>query len=225
MRAFKMIGAVVAFAAMGIAAAHAAPGYSTVNLNLRTGPDTEFPRVDVIPEGDPIEVLGCLRDESWCDIVWERNRGWVFSEYIAVDYRGEYVPLPDYGLSAFRIPVVRFAASDYWGRHYVGRPWYSDRQRWYRHTPRARQGWRAPPSGKRSPGWWRSGYQAPKGMRPPERGWKRPDRQRGGPNQHDRRQGDGRRDGRSDNRPYVNQDNRQDQRQGGRQDHRQDGRR
>ncbi|HRN87608.1 SH3 domain-containing protein [Hyphomicrobium sp.] len=218
MRAFKIIGAVVAFAAMGIAAAHAAPGYSTVNLNLRTGPDTEFPRVDVIPEGDPIEVLGCLRDESWCDIVWDGNRGWVFSEYIAVDYRGEYVPLPDYGLSAFRIPVVRFAASDYWGRHYVGRPWYSERQRWYRHTPRVRQGWRAPPSGKRTPGWWRSGYQAPKGMRPPERGWKRPDRHRGGAQHHDRRRGDAhdaRRDGRGDGR----HDGRQDGRHDGRHDH------
>lgn len=207
MRAIKMIGAVVAFAAMGIAAAQAAPGYSTVNLNLRTGPDTEFPRVDTIPEGDPIEILGCLRDESWCDIVWAGNRGWVYSEYIAVDHRGDYVPLPDLGLSAFRIPVVRFAASDYWGRHYVGRPWYAERNRWYGYKPRARKGWRAPPSGKRTPGWWRSGYQAPKGLKPPsERGWKRPDR-RAGPGRHD-----GRRDGRQDDRRDGRHDGRHDRR-------------
>lgn len=196
MKAIRMFGAVVAFAAMGIAAAHAAPGYSTVNLNLRTGPDTEFPRVGVIPEGDPVEILGCLRDESWCDIVWDGSRGWVYSEYIALDYRGDYVPLPDLGLSAFRIPVVRFVASDYWSRHYVGRPWYAERNRWYGYKPRPRQGWRAPPSGKRTPGWWRSGYQAPKGMKaPPSRGWKRPDR-KGGHGRHE----DGRHDGRHEHR-------------------------
>lgn len=195
MRAIKIIGAVVAFAAMGIAAAQAAPGYSMVNLNLRTGPDTDFPRVGLIPEGDPVEVLGCLRDESWCDIVWAGNRGWVYSEYIALDYRGDYVPLPDVGLSAIRVPVVRFVASDYWGRHYVGRPWYAERQRWYKHTPRVRQGWRAPPSGKRQPGWWRSGYKAAPGLKPPPaKGWKRPDR-KGGPGRHDDR-----RDGRQDRR-------------------------
>lgn len=199
MRAKRIIGAVVAFATMGIAAAQAAPGYSTVNLNLRTGPDTEFPRVDVIPEGDPVEILGCLRDESWCDIVWDGSRGWVYSEYIALDHRGDYVPLPDVGLSVFRIPVVRFVARDYWGRHYVGRPWYKERNRWYGYKPRPRAGWRAPPAGKRSPGWWRSGYRAPKGMRaPPERGWRRPDR-KGGPGRRDDRRED-RRDDRRDER-------------------------
>lgn len=199
MKPIRMFGAVIAFAAMGAAAAQAAPGYSTVNLNLRTGPDIEFPRVDVIPEGDPVEVLGCLRDESWCDIVWDGSRGWVFSEYIAFDYRGDYVPLPDVGLSIFDIPVVRFVARDYWGRHYVGRPWYSERNRWYGYKPRPRRGWRAPPPGKRKPGWWRSGYEAPRGMRAPSRGWRRPDRKKG-PDRHDGRRHEGRDHDRRDGR-------------------------
>lgn len=204
MRTMKLIGALVAFATMGIAAAQAAPGYSTVNLNLRTGPDTDFPRVDVIPEGNSVEILGCLRDKSWCDIVWDRSRGWVYSEYLAIDHRGDYVPLPDMGIAAFSIPAVRFVARDYWGRHYVGRPWYKERDRWYGFKPRPRVGWRAPPSGKRTPGWWRSGYKAPKGMKaPPGRGWHRPHR-KGGPGHRDGRRhdrhDDRRHDGRHDHR-------------------------
>lgn len=181
MRKLKLMGAVLGATLMGAAAAHAAPGYSTANVNMRAGPDIDFPRVDLIPEGSPLEIRGCLRDESWCDVIWAGNRGWVISEYLTFQRRGDYVLLPDVGLSALRIPVVRFAANDYWGRHYVGRPWYGERTRWYGYKPRPRQNWHAPPPGKRQPGWWRSGYQPYGGMKPPpEHGWKRPDRP-GGP--------------------------------------------
>lgn len=196
----RLIGAFAGLTLMGIAAAHAAPGFSTANVNMRTGPDTEFPAVDIIPEGEPVNIRGCLRDESWCDVIWAGSRGWVFSEYLAFEQRGEYIALPDVGPAAFAIPIIAFTAAEYWDRHYVGRPWYRDRARWYSYKPRARPGWHAPPPGHRSPGWWRSGYHAPGGMRPPpDRGWKRPhhhhdgDRHRGGDRRDDRR-GDDRRD-------------------------------
>lgn len=177
MKKLMLMAALAAFTAWGSAAAQAAPGVSTADVNLRSGPDTEYPSAGVIPEGSPIEVEGCLSDESWCDVVWSGNRGWVFSEYIAFDQRGEYVPLPDVGIAAFHIPVVRFIANDYWGRYYVSRPWYADRARWIKFAPRPRPGWHAPPPGVRARGWWRSGYRAPEGMRPPpERDWRRPDR-------------------------------------------------
>ncbi len=127
----KLIGAIAGLTLMGIAAAHAAPGVSTANVNVRTGPDTDFPSVGVIPEGDDVEIAGCLRDESWCDVIWAGNRGWVYSEYLAFDQRGEYVPLPDVGPEAFHVPFVTFVASDYWGRYYVGRPWWAERNRWF----------------------------------------------------------------------------------------------
>jgi len=179
MRLNKAMGIAAAIALLGPAvdAAQAAQGFATANVNIRTGPDTEFPSVGVIPEGTPVDVGGCLRDESWCDVRWGSEQGWVFSEYLALSYRGEMTPLPDVGLGGFHIPVVRFQAGDYWSRYYVGRPWYKDRSRWVAYKPRPRAGWRAPPPGARSPGWWRSGYQAPRGMRPPpDRGWRRPDR-------------------------------------------------
>jgi uncharacterized protein YraI len=176
----RLVAAViVAMASLGAAAAHAEEGFTTANVNIRTGPDIDFPSVGVIPEGDPIYVEGCLRDESWCDVQWDDERGWVYSEYLAFDYRGEVVPLPDMGLEVFHIPIIDFRFADYWDRYYVGRPWYRDRLRWRDFRPRPRVGWRAPPPGPRRRGWWRSGYNAPYGMRPPpDRGWRRPVRER-----------------------------------------------
>jgi uncharacterized protein YraI len=176
MRKLKLIGLVAGLTIVGIASANASPGFSTANVNVRTGPDTDFPSVGVIPEGDAVEIAGCLRDESWCDVVWAGNRGWVYSEYLAFEQRGEYVPLPDVGPAAFHVPFVTFVARDYWDRYYVGRPWYRDRARWYGFTVRARPDWHAPPPGRRTPGWWRAGYRAPGGMGPPPAHWRRHDR-------------------------------------------------
>lgn len=211
MRLGILAGAALAVAMLGATSAYAdAPAYTTANVNIRTGPDTDFPSVGVIPEGDDIFVEGCLRDESWCDVRWDGERGWVYSEYIAFDYRGETTLLPDVGLSVFDIPIISFAAERYWDRYYVGRPWYKDRNRWYRHTLRPRAGWRAPPSGPRKRGWWRKDYRAPKGMHaPPDRGWKRPARHRG----------DDRRDGRRDDRGGDHRGGGGDRRDGGRDRH------
>ena len=48
MKIIALIAAVAAFATLGVAAAHAEPGYSTANVNMRTGPDIEYPSVGVI---------------------------------------------------------------------------------------------------------------------------------------------------------------------------------
>ena len=94
MRLRTLLAAAAAVAALGAGAAQAAPGYATAYVNMRPGPDIDFPSIGVIPEGEPLRVQGCLRDESWCDVIWGPDRGWVFSEYLAFDYRGSMVPLP-----------------------------------------------------------------------------------------------------------------------------------
>ena len=97
MKIQRLVAVAVAALALSAAAAQAAPGFSTANVNIRTGPDIDFPSVGVIPEGEPLSIEGCLRDESWCDVRWDGGRGWVYSEYLAFDDRGEMVPLPDVG--------------------------------------------------------------------------------------------------------------------------------
>ena len=171
MRLLGLAAAIISFAAM-TAAVQAAPGFATADVNSRTGPDIEFPSAGIIPEGAPIDVQGCLNDESWCDVIWKGNRGWVFSEYLGFDYRGQIVLLPDAGPAVFSIPVVVFSTAEYWGRYYVGRSWYGIViGGWYQIHPRV--GWRTPPPGPRKAGWWRSGYRAPGGMKPPPERWRR----------------------------------------------------
>jgi len=168
-----MAGAALVAAFIVTGAAHAAPGFATADVNMRTGPDTEFPSVGVIPDGAPVEVFGCLNDESWCDVSSQDNRGWVFSEYLSIEYHGAVTALPDVGLGGFGIPVVVFNAGEYWNHYYVGRPWFRERDRWIAFKIHPREGWRAPPPGPRKAGWWRSGYRAPHGMRPPAEHWER----------------------------------------------------
>lgn len=196
--------ALMAFALLGATAAHAgAPGYTTADVNFRTGPDIDFPSVGVIPEGDDVFVVGCLRDESWCDVRWDGDRGWVYSEYLAFEYRGETVLLPDVGPEVFSIPIIAFAVASYWDRHYVGRPWYRKRDHWYNFRVRPRRGWRAPPRGQRTRGWWRKAYRTPHGMKaPPRQNWVRPHRderrnriQRNRGDRHDGRRGNDRQRG------------------------------
>jgi uncharacterized protein YraI len=225
MRVSRLVAAAVAALAMSAVAAQASPGFSTADVNIRTGPDIDFPSVGVIPEGEPLSIEGCLRDESWCDVRWDGGRGWVYSEYLAFDERGEMVPLPDYGAAYFRIPFVTFVARDYWDRYYVGRPWYRDRDRWYGYRIRPRVGWYAPPPGPRRSGWWRQNYHAPPGMRaPPGRGWRRPERYEHRGERRDDRRDDrgGRRDDRRDDRGDRRDDRRDDR--GDRRDDRRDDR-
>lgn len=168
MRVRGVLAVATLMAALGIAAAHAAePGFATVKVNLRTGPDTDFPSIGTIPEGERLHVEGCLHDKSWCDVRWGQERGWIYGEYVDFDQSGKMVPLPDYGAKYFHVPLVTFAARDYWNRYYVGRPWYADRDRWFAYQWRARPDWHAPPSGQRQPGWWRPGYVPPPGISPP----------------------------------------------------------
>jgi len=50
------------------AAALAAPGMITTSVNLRAGPSAEFPVVNRLPRGVPVEVHGCIRQALWCDV-------------------------------------------------------------------------------------------------------------------------------------------------------------
>ena len=177
MNKLKVLGAVIGITWLGIAAASAAPGYSTANVNMRTGPDLEYPAVEIIPEGTPIEVSGCLADESWCDVVAGANRGWVFSEYIAFEKGKDFVLLPDVGIETYKIPAVTFVAKDYWSKYYVARPWYVERDKWIAYKPHPRPGWAPPPPGPRVVGWWRHGYKPPEvGLVIPLEHWKHPRR-------------------------------------------------
>jgi uncharacterized protein YraI len=110
-------------------AALAAPGIVTVSTGLRAGPGPGFPLVDRIPGGSRVNVHGCLKGDTWCDVSWSDDRGWVSSRYLEYLYRNKYVYLPDY-VDVIDVPVVPFVLSSYWSSYYSGRPWYQRRAYW-----------------------------------------------------------------------------------------------
>ncbi|MBO0663229.1 SH3 domain-containing protein [Jiella sp. MQZ9-1] len=99
---------------------------ATTNVNLRAGPSTSYPAVDMVEAGEGLRVFGCLQTRSWCDVRYRGQRGWMSANYIAVasqSYRArrEFDP--------YSAPVITFSVDSYWGDHYRQRSWYRDRDR------------------------------------------------------------------------------------------------
>jgi uncharacterized protein YraI len=137
------VGAVIA-GFMLPAQAMAYEAYTRVDLNLRVGPDTTYGIIDVIPWGDPVEVLGCLEQFAWCDVEWYGLRGWVAATYL-VQPDNPTVYLPQFA-PRIGLPIVTFSFVSYHDRYYRDRPWYRERYGTWRgyeyrrgDRPRARQ--------------------------------------------------------------------------------------
>ena len=115
-------------------ATSAQEAFTSRSVNVRAGPDTSYPAVATLGGGAPVEVMGCLDDWSWCDVVFGYNRGWVYAPYLTYVYQGARVPFYSYAPS-FGIPIIAFSLGSYWDRYYRGRPWYGRRDYWERRAP------------------------------------------------------------------------------------------
>src|SRR6185437_2171977 len=124
-------------ASLGLASAQDA--YTSRPVNVRAGPDREYPLVARLDAGAPLDVHGCLEDWSWCDVSFEDSRGWVYAGGVSFVYQGGRVPLYSYG-PRLGLPIITFSLRTYWGDYYRGRPWYAQRDTWSHRTfpPHAR---------------------------------------------------------------------------------------
>ena len=111
--------------------ASAAYAYVTNNLNQRSGPNTRFPALDVIPVRTQITVNGCLKDLSWCEGAYGDIRGWMSASYLRLyDYNQQaWVEVDDYARTT-RLPRYTFDLDRYWTAHYRDRPFYPQRAAW-----------------------------------------------------------------------------------------------
>jgi len=132
-----LIGAVAAMGALVCAPAAKSQGVSAATttqvVNVRAGPQRDYPVVAVLGPGTPVHVYGCVRDYAWCDIDAGRVRGWAYAQFLASPYESRPVPLIDYG-AWIGLPVIVFSIG-YWDQHYRGRPWYRDRPHWAHRPP------------------------------------------------------------------------------------------
>lgn len=114
------------------ALAHAETAFVTADVNMRAGPDPGYPLIDQLRAGSEVDVQGCTQGYEWCDVIAYDNRGWVAGNYINYEYRDQPVLLPSYG-SQIGIPIIAFTIGSYWGNHYYNRPFYRERDHWYRY--------------------------------------------------------------------------------------------
>lgn len=141
-RRYSLKSALLAIAAAAAfllpAAAQAAEGFSTANVNMRSGPSTRYPAVTVIPVGTPLEIHGCLADLPWCDVSFYDGRGWVAGRYVQAQYQQRRVYVePDY-YGSLGIPLVTFDVGNYWDRNYRNRDFYRQRDYYRRDRDRDR---------------------------------------------------------------------------------------
>lgn len=80
-------GMAVALAAVAVflPAAQAAPGVVTSNVNVRSGPGTDYGVVDTIARGTQVDVQRC--QGSWCYVEKAGPDGWISASYLSAGGR------------------------------------------------------------------------------------------------------------------------------------------
>jgi len=117
------------------AAALAEEAYTTTAVNLRAGPDADYPLVRWVPENTAVNVHGCLADYRWCDVEVYGDRGWMSASFLVYPYQNSNVSVITYG-PVIGLPLIGFHVDSYWDDHYRRRPWYGDRHNWaHRYRP------------------------------------------------------------------------------------------
>lgn len=64
---------------------------TTANLNMRTGPGTNYPILTTIPHGGAVTIFNCTPGFGWCDAAFANTKGWVSARYL--DYGGAVAPV------------------------------------------------------------------------------------------------------------------------------------
>lgn len=127
MAAAALLGALLLPAAASAQSlAFSAPGAT----NMRAGPGPDFPVIAQVVGGSRVNVIGCIEGYEWCDSVVQGYRGWISATRLEFPYAGRRVAVPRH-YASFGAPIIGFDFG-YWDRHYRGRTFFRDRDRWDR---------------------------------------------------------------------------------------------
>jgi uncharacterized protein YraI len=128
--------------------AYANQAFTLRDVEVYTGPGSEYPPVTTLPPNASVDVAGCLSDWSWCDVIFADSRGWVYAGDLGYPYENRRVAIIEIGPRIHVFPVVAFSLPAYWDAHYRSRPWYRERDVWVNRVQvRVEHGGR-PPEGR-----------------------------------------------------------------------------
>jgi len=122
---------VASFAAVALfvapSLAQAAQGFIVDQTELKAGPDEQFPTVVEVQAGAEVNVFGCLTGNSWCDVSFQQDRGWVSGQDLEVLFQSKRVKIVQ--VTTEIVPVVTFEVKTYWTQYYSSKPFFKDRDR------------------------------------------------------------------------------------------------
>ena len=69
---------------------------TTVQLNMRRGPDTSYAVIRAVPAGAIVPVFRCTNSYLWCEIAYANSTGWVSAQYLrSTSAQYQQQPLPN----------------------------------------------------------------------------------------------------------------------------------
>jgi hypothetical protein len=78
----RRIFAYLTIASFVSTSAFADPAVLTANVNLRTGPGTGFNAMQIIPQGEEVDIKECDAGASWCAVSYSGANGFVAGRYL-----------------------------------------------------------------------------------------------------------------------------------------------
>ncbi len=121
-----VLGAGLLLGSASIAAA--APALVTADLNLRSGPGTNYGVINVMPGGSTVDVLSC--SGSWCRVGWGNSVGFASRSYLDLADGPAYAVAPPPIVVA--PPVFGYAYGYRSGPRFHSRPRFAGPRHHYR---------------------------------------------------------------------------------------------
>lgn len=117
----------------------------TTGVKLRAGPDRNMPAVTTLLSRTQVQVVGCLSNWSWCDVIAGRERGWIYTRYLSVRANDTAITIA-HGGPHLGLPAIEYALGPYWDEHYQGRIWFPQKAAWQKRWDQRREPlpWRDP---------------------------------------------------------------------------------
>ena len=103
--------------------------YVTADVNLRAGPDTDFPVLLLVPAQAAVTIYDCVQDLTWCDLSYGEERGWVAAQYVQAFYQDRYMTVQEY-VPLVGLPTGPFDIRTYWNSYYRDQAFYAQLDQW-----------------------------------------------------------------------------------------------